>query len=117
MKLSRAAAGLSGEDALTAVATAYRGFATEHPGRYTALERGPALGADPDEMQAPVNAVIAALRGYGLTGDDEIHAVRVIRAALHGFLSLELSGGFALGLDLEETFARLVATLHRGLAP
>jgi AcrR family transcriptional regulator len=116
-RLGLAVAGLSGQDALTAVATAYRAYANEHPGTYTAVERGPALGADPGEMQAPVNAVIAALRGYGLTGDDEIHAVRVIRAALHGFLSLELNGGFALELDLDASFGRLVATLHRGLAP
>jgi len=117
VSLTVAVAGRSGQDALTAAATAYRAYASRHPGTYTAVERGPALGADPDEMRAPVTAVIAALREYGLSGDDEIHAVRVIRAALHGFLSLELNGGFALELDVDESFGRLVATLHHGLAP
>ncbi len=116
-RLTFAAAGLSGEEALSAIATAYRRFADQHPGVYTAVERAPAFGADPEAMRPPVDAVVAALRGYGLTGDDETHAVRVVRAALHGFISLEASGGFALKLDLDETFARLVGTLHRGLAP
>ena len=117
VSLQLAVAGRSGADALTAVATAYRSYASRHPGTYTALERGPAFGADPEALRAPVDVVIAALRGYGLTGDEEIHAVRVIRAALHGFISLEVSGGFALEVDVDETFSRLVTTLHRGLAP
>ena len=115
-RLTFAAAGLSGEEALSAIATAYRRFADQHPGVYTAVERAPAFGADPEAMRPPVDAVVAALRGYGLTGDDETHAVRVVRAALHGFISLEASGGFALKLDLDETFARLVGTLAPGSA-
>ena len=54
-------------------------------------------------------------RGYGLDGDDAIHAVRVIRAALHGFVTLETGAGFGIPLDLDESYARLVATLDRGL--
>ncbi len=117
LTLSHAAAGLSGKGALTAIAAAYRAFASEHPGIYTAVERGPAFGADPEAMRWPVDVVLAAIRGYGLTGDDATHAVRIVRSALHGFLMLEANGGFALSLDLDETFDELVATLHRGLAP
>jgi AcrR family transcriptional regulator len=116
-RLTSAAAGLSGGEALATIAGVYRGFANERPGVYTAVERAPAYGADLEAIRAPADAVVAALRGYGLTGDDETHAVRVVRSALHGFVSLELSGGFALKLDLDETFDRLVATLDRGLAP
>jgi len=63
-----------------------------------------------------VDVVIAVLRAYGLDGDDAIHGVRVIRSALHGFVMLETGGGFGIPLDLDESFARLVATLDRGLA-
>jgi AcrR family transcriptional regulator len=115
-QLSLAATGLSGEEALTAIATAYRAFANEHPGVYTAVERGPGFGADPEAMRAPVDVVVAAIRGYGLTGDDALHAVRIVRSTLHGFVMLEATGGFRLSLDLDETFERLVATLHRGIA-
>ena len=36
----------------------------------------------------------AILRGYGLTGDDQTHAVRLIGSLLHGYASLELAGSF-----------------------
>ena len=55
------------------------------------------------------------LRAWELEGDDAIHAVRIVRSALHGFVSLELNGGFGLPLDLDETFARLVDVLAKGL--
>lgn len=115
-ELASAAAGRSGEEALGAIADAYRAFAADHPGVYAAVERAPTLGVGAEAARKPVDAVLAALRGYGLEGDDAIHAVRIVRAALHGFVALEASGGFGLKLDLDETFARLVATLHRGLA-
>ena len=60
--------------------------------------------------------MLAVLRGYGLDGDDAIHAVRIVRAALHGFVALEIGGGFGLPLALDETFERLIAVLDRGLA-
>ena len=57
----------------------------------------------------------AVLRGYGLEGDDAIHAVRLLRSALHGFVSLEGAGGFALPLGLDETYERLIEMVDRGL--
>jgi AcrR family transcriptional regulator len=112
-----AAAGRAGGDALRAVADVYRRYAHEHPGTYSALQHAPP--ADDEEAQAAgaqvVGVVVAVLRGYGLESDDAIHATRVIRAALHGFVALEAEGGFAMPLDLDESFARLVATLDAGL--
>jgi hypothetical protein len=61
--------------------------------------------------------VLAVLRGYELAGDDAIHAARIVRAALHGFVELELAGGFRIPLDLDKTFERLVTVLDHGLAP
>ena len=59
---------------------------------------------------------LATLRGYGLEHDDAIHATRIIRAALHGFVSLEAEEGFGIPLDLNDSFTRLVAVLHQGLS-
>ncbi len=42
--------------------------------------------------------------GYGLTGDDAIHAIRGLRALMHGFVSLEAAGGFAMPQDLDESY-------------
>jgi AcrR family transcriptional regulator len=112
--LGAAAAGRSERDALEAVAHAYRAYAREHPGCYAALQRAPGRGSDQD-AQAVIDVVVAVLRGYGLGGEDAVHAVRTIRAALHGFASLEAEGGFGLPLSVDASFERLVAVLDRGL--
>jgi AcrR family transcriptional regulator len=116
-ELQAAAAGRAGRDALIAVAQAYRHYALAHPGSYEALQRAP----DPSDPEATaaaqrvVDVVLAVLRGYGLADDDAVHGARVIRSALHGFVALERGGGFAYPLGLNETYARLVAVLDRGL--
>jgi AcrR family transcriptional regulator len=116
-ELQAAAAGRAGGDALIAVAQAYRQYALAHPGSYEALQRAPDP-ADPDATavaERVVGVVVAVLRGYGLAGDDAVHAARVIRSALHGFVTLERGGGFAYPLRLDESYERLVAVLDRGL--
>lgn len=115
--LRDAAVGRAGSEALHAVAHAYRRYAADFPGRYTAALRAP----DPDDEQARAVAggltelMLAVLRGYGLQGDDAVHAVRGVRSALHGFASLEHAGGFGLPYDLDASFEHLLATLDRGL--
>lgn len=89
--LSRAAVGLSGRDALHAIAAAYRGYAAAHPGRYATTVWAPRPG-DEDHLAAgaaAVGVIAAALKGYGITGDDATDAIRMLRAALHGFVALE----------------------------
>lgn len=108
-------------EALPAVADAYRAYAHEHPGAYAAIQRAPGADPDPDPGFVAaaadlVDVLVALLRDYGRDDDDAIHAVRIVRAALHGFVSLERAGGFAIELDLDETYARLVQMLDQGLA-
>jgi len=50
-----------------------------------------------------------------MRGADAIHAARAVRSALHGFVSLEAAGGFGLSEDVDESYARLVGLLDRGL--
>jgi len=52
------------------------------------------------------------LKGYRIEGSDMIDAVRMLRATLHGFVSLEASGGFGLPQSVDATFIRLVDALH-----
>jgi AcrR family transcriptional regulator len=115
--LREAATGRSGGDALRAFAAAHRDHARCHPGTYLAAQRAPAKGDA--EARAVANEAVDVLRavlaGYGLEGDDAIHAARAVRAALHGFAMLEAGGGFGIKLDVDESFARLVELLDRGL--
>ncbi len=117
--LQAAALGRAGPEALAATAVAYREYARAHPGRYAALQRGPAPGDSEHEEAAlaAVQVLSAVLRGWRLEGEEMLHAVRVIRSALHGFVSLEAGGGFALPLDRDRSFERLIETLAAGLSP
>jgi AcrR family transcriptional regulator len=114
--LQRAAAGRARGDALRAIALAYREYAHAHPGTYAAMQRAP----DGEEFEAAgaavVEPILAVLRGYTLEGEPAIHAVRAIRSALHGFVSLEREGGFGLPIDIDDSYNNLVTMLAAGLA-
>jgi AcrR family transcriptional regulator len=113
--LLQAAAGRAGRDALHAVATAYRAYARSHPGSYLASQRAEHVRGE-EAAARVLRVVTAVLAGYGLEGDDAIHATRAVRAALHGFASLETGGGFGMPLAVDSSFERLVDLLDRGLS-
>jgi AcrR family transcriptional regulator len=116
--LREAAVGRAGADALIAAARAQRAYARAHPGRYAATVAAPA--ADDAEHRAlvaeAVDVLLAVVRAWGLEGDEAIHAVRVVRSAVHGFVAIETAGGFGMPVDIDVSFERLVATLAEGLA-
>lgn len=113
--LTVAAIGRSGQDALRAIAEAYRAYAHHHPGRYAATVRAP-RPEDTAATDAILQTVLAVLAGFQLDGDDAIDAARALRSALHGFTSLEASAGFGLPRDIDRSFRRLVTGLHLTLA-
>lgn len=116
--LRRAATGRAGNDAIMAVAEAQRSYAREHPGRYATTVAAP-TGGDAEHAAAAADAVdvlTAVLGGSGLEGDELIHAVRALRSAVHGFAALEAAGGFALAVDTDVSFRRLVEALTGGIA-
>jgi AcrR family transcriptional regulator len=116
--LARAAVGRSGDEALAALAQAYRQWAHAHPGRYQSTVAAPAPGDSDDEAAslAVVSVLLDILAGHGLSGEDAIHVTRALRAALHGFVSLEAAGGFGMPIDVDESFARLVAGFTQGMS-
>jgi AcrR family transcriptional regulator len=118
-ELSAAAVGKSGPDAMQALADAYRIFAKKHPGRYAASVIAPTRGdVEYEQVGAGLLRIISAvLDGYGLVGDDAIHAIRGLRALIHGFVSLEAAGGFAMPQDLDESYRRLVEGFSHSLRP
>lgn len=110
---ARAAAGVSGTDALRAISAAYRAYALAHPGRYAASVLAPAPG-DEEHVKVATEAVeviSAALAGYRLEGTALVHAVRMWRAACHGMATLQTAGGFGLPESVDVTFGHLVDAL------
>ncbi len=116
-RLARAAIGRSADDALVAAAHAYRAFARERPGLYAATLRAPDPGDD--ARQAASEEVLVVMRtvlaSYNLGNEAEVHAVRGLRSLVHGFVSLEIAGGFGLPVNVDESFERLIGMFVAGL--
>jgi AcrR family transcriptional regulator len=112
-RVADALAGRAGKDALAAFADAYRDYAREHPGRYAAAR----LRLDPETAAASAGVrhaqmTRAILRGYDLTEPDQTHAVRMLGSIFHGYVSLELAGGFEHSKpDAQESWAWIVDSL------
>lgn len=111
--------GLAGSDALAAGAQAMRTYVKQHPGRYAAGDAAARPSGPDDPLVAATQRVMASwaamLRGYRIDPGQEIHAMRMLRSVLHGFATLETTGGFQIGTDVDDSFAWLVDFLDRGL--
>ncbi len=117
-QLTQAAVGRAGPEGILALAQAYRAYVKAYPGLYQAGQRPPASRDDPQLAAAAaqvVRPVLAVVESLGLSGADAIHAVRALRSAVHGFVSIEIAGGFGLPLDLDESFRRLIEVLIHGI--
>jgi AcrR family transcriptional regulator len=116
-RLGQAAIGRSGEEALWAIANAYRAFAKERPGLYPLTLRAPAHDdtariAASDEI---ISVLTRVLEPFGFTDERALHVIRGLRSLLHGFVSLELVGGFGMPFDIDESYQRLVSSYLAGL--
>ncbi|MET9256386.1 TetR/AcrR family transcriptional regulator [Streptomyces sp. NPDC048182] len=112
-RCAAALAGRAGKDALAAFANVYRDYARAHPGRYAAAR----LRLDPETAAASAGVrhsqmTRAILRGYHLAEPDETHAVRLLGSVFHGYVDLELAGGFSHSApDSQESWDRIVDAL------
>jgi AcrR family transcriptional regulator len=116
-RLRQASFGKTGRAAIMSIAAEVRRFAHEQPAVYPLTIRAPA--ADDMELtqlsQEFVQLLLLTLTSLGLQGDDALHAIRGLRALLHGFVALELNGGYELALDKDESFQRLLTTYLDGI--
>jgi hypothetical protein len=54
----------------------------------------------------------AILRGYDLTEPDQTHAVRLLGSVFHGYVSLEVGGGFSHSApDSQDSWTRILDAL------
>lgn len=115
--LRRATAQLTGREALMAAAEAYRRFAQQNPGIYALVARAPEAHETElvDLAQQLLQHLLLILSSLGLDGEDALHAVRGLRAILHGFVSLEAAQGFRMELDRELSFRRLLESYLNGI--
>jgi len=126
--LGQAVMGRARQEALHALAEACRRYALQNPGLYVLGQRSAVLSPvdnGPDDplftaelvaaQDGVLQPVLRVVESFGLSGDDALHAVRGLRSLVHGFISLELAGGFGLPLTLDESYRRMVEAFGRGL--
>jgi AcrR family transcriptional regulator len=115
-ELVAAALARSGRDGFLALAAAYRSFVRRHPNRYDGATRAP---VDRDGLLAastPANeALLAVVRSYGVPADDALTAQLGAFAALHGVVTLEVSGFLGDVVDPAALYDTVVAAVERQL--
>ena len=116
-RLSEAAQGVAGEDAVRALGDAWRFVVRDAPGLYAATDRYPCAGDDELEaaVERVVNVIARSLAGFDLDHAQRIHVARALRSAFHGFAHLESGDGHPHPHDLEVSFAGLVDLLMAGI--
>jgi AcrR family transcriptional regulator len=113
--MEAALAGVDPAVALRALADATRAYALAHPGRYRAVQGAEATTLG-EQAAAPALLVAHAVEQLGLPADRWVDQVRAVRAAVHGFVELELDGGFGMPEDVDASFRYLVDALVAGLS-
>jgi AcrR family transcriptional regulator len=103
--------GYAGDDALLKVAFAFREFAVTRPELYKAI----CLCTDLPEYklkeddQEFARVILRILEHYSLNMEQKAHFARALRSCMHGFISLELSGGFEKNTtNVDESYLLMV---------
>ncbi len=114
--LGRAALGKAGAEAVVALGEAYRAYAHAHPGLYAAIaatgsSATPKLHA---ARGALLDTVGTVLRPFVL-GVEVVHALRAFYSLMHGFVSVEAAGGFALPVEPAVSFRWMLTRFSAGL--
>lgn len=115
-------------DLLAAYANAIRDFAHRSPGRYDATTRqrippAPDSSSTPPSVDDAIAAgrrnadlALAVARSYGITETNQTYAVRLMSSLVHGYITLELAGGFAHSEPPSEaTWPEVIEDLDRTL--
>jgi AcrR family transcriptional regulator len=106
VEVGRAVEGRDAEDAVRAVCHVLRDFARKHPGLYEAHARG---------TRAPIPVILEVLSHFSFDRDDTVHAIRVFRSTVHGFIELERELSFNLPLPVDDSFDRAVEIFLAGI--
>jgi AcrR family transcriptional regulator len=103
--------GIEGIEALRTIAVQLRAFALRHPGLYDSFLPAPTPDEDPEvaaALREPVSVVASVLDGMDVDPTTVIPLIRALRASVHGFVDLELRGGFGLPENIDDSFTATI---------
>ncbi|MEW5850485.1 MAG: TetR/AcrR family transcriptional regulator [Myxococcota bacterium] len=107
-----------GPGAIMAIAKAFRAFVKENPALYQVMSTVHVEQSTTEFAQVADRIFYVfsqALAPLNLSQDDFIHAIRALRAAVHGFSQLEVSGQFGMPYDIEKSFEWMINAFTHSL--
>lgn len=116
-EITRAAIGKAKDDAIIAICYAYRNFVTEHKGLFEAMQWYNMYQSE-EHLQATkgtISVLFQVLEAYGLTEEQKVHSVRMLRGFLQGFSAIESHGGYGDSTPLNDTFDFALKTILNGI--
>lgn len=103
---------------LRAIAAAYREVARARPGLFV-VATGTRLSPDEPEFRPVASELMAMLSAplehLGVPPARRVHAIRILRAAIHGFLELERAEVLMMDASLDQSFRLLLDVVIAGL--
>ena len=116
-EITTAAIGKSQDDAIRAICLAYRKFVTEHKGVFEAMQWYNMYQSE-EHLQASqgvISVLFRVLDAYGVTEEQKVHIVRMLRGFLQGFSTIENHGGFGDSTPINDTFGFALNTILNGI--
>ena len=116
-EITRTAIGKAKDDAIIAICYAYRRFVSAHKGVFEAMQWYNMYQSE-EHLQAThgtVTVLFQVLEAYGLTEEQKVHSVRVLRGFLQGFCAIESHGGYGNPTLLNDTFDFALKTILNGI--
>ena len=117
-EITKAVIGKAKDDAVIALCYAYRDFVCKHKGLYEAMQWYNMYLSD-EHLQASAGAVdvmFRALSSYRFKEEQKVHTVRMLRAFLQGFCTIESHGGYGNPVPLNDTFDFSLHTILAGIS-
>lgn len=115
--ITRVAIGKAKDDAVTAICWAYRNFVAKHRGLFEAMQWYNMYQSEEhlEATRGTVSVLFQVLEAYGLTEEQKVHAVRMLRGFLQGFSAIESHGGYGNPIPLDDTFDFALKTMLNGI--
>jgi len=110
--------GQHGDEAVFALAVAYREYAHSHPELYRTILNMQKMENEALSKDASLLAevVVETLNDYDLTGQEKSHWQRILRSIMHGFISHEEAGYFIhYDADKEDTYLMAIKCFLDGM--
>lgn len=116
-EITKAAIGKAKDDAIIAICYSYRNFVSLHKGLSEAMQWYNMYRSEEhlQATQGTMSILFQVLEAYGLTGEQKVHCVRLLRGFLQGFCSIECHGGYGNPTSLHDTFDFALKTILNGI--